>query len=129
VKLSLARETLATIATSAIDAAALGYSVGVVDHLPDAIAPPVVLVAWSDPWLKPGTFCAWASALELLVVAQRLEPGGQVTTLEEIVSALIPALKSSGEFVVVDATSPYPLQLGGVDYLAASINITHDIGE
>ena len=121
-KLTLAREQLAAIVAEAVDITA-----GVIDHLPDSIAPPVVLVAWSDPWLKPDTFLQYQAAMELLCVAQRLEPGGQLDTLESLVSAIVPAVRQSQWFQVVDVTSPYPLLLAGVDYLAASINITHDV--
>lgn len=122
VKPSTAREDIA-----AIVAANVGNEVGVVDHLPDSIAPPVVLVAWSDPWLKPSTYCEWQARLELIVVAQRLEPGGKLETLEDIVAAILPAIKQSQSYQVIDTTAPYPLQIGSVDYLAASINIQTDL--
>lgn len=121
-KLSLARQDLATIV-----GVALPTSVGVIDHLPDSVAPPVVLVAWGDPWVKPSTLCAYEARMELLLIAQRLEPGGQLNTLEEMASALVPALKSHPDYQVEDLTAPYPLQLGGVDYLAASINLIADL--
>ena len=121
-KLANARTELALLASTA-----LADDVGVIDHLPDSIAPPVVLVAWSDPWLEPATLCAWQAKMELLIVSQRLEPGGNTERLEEIVSALVPPLKASQWFQINDVTSPYPLQIAGVDYLAASINITHDV--
>ena len=104
-------------------------SVGVVDHLPDSIAPPVVLVAWSDPWLKPATLCAYEMAMELIVIAQRLEPGGKLETLEEIVSAIVPPIKTLPQWQVVDVTAPYPINVAGVDYLASSINLTYDLEE
>lgn len=121
-KLASTRESLALIASTA-----LPTTVGVIDHLPDSITPPVVLVAWSDPWLTPSTMCAYQATLELLIVAQRLEPGGNTETLEEIVSLLVVALKSNPEFQVTTVTSPYPLNIAGVDYLAASVNLTHDV--
>lgn len=121
-KLTLAREQLATIVAELVD-----VDVGVVDHLPDSIAPPVVLVAWGDPWITPATLCQYQATMELLIIAQRLEPGGKLETLESIVSIIVPGLKPHGDYQVVDATSPYPIQVGGVDYLAASINIKHDV--
>lgn len=121
-KLSLVREDAAAIAV-----AALPTSVGVVDHIPDSVAPPVVLVAWSDPWLTPDTFCGYEARLEIIAVAQRLEPGGKVETLEDICAALVDAYKASGVFTVVDLTSPYPLEIAGVSYLAASVNITKGV--
>lgn len=104
-------------------------AVGVVDHLPDSIAPPVVLVAWSNPWIKPATLCAYEMAMELIVIAQRLEPGGKLETLEEIVAAIVPPMKSLPQWQVVDVTAPYPINVAGVDYLAASINLTFDMEE
>lgn len=120
-KLELGRTTLATAL-----AAGLPTDVGVIDHLPDSITPPVVMVAWSDPWLTPSTLCEWEAKLELLVVAQRIEPGGHLTKLEEIVSACVPIVKGLPFYAIDDVTSPYPLEIAGVQYLAASINITHE---
>jgi len=122
-KLSLVREELATILN-----AALPVEASVIDHLPDSVQPPCVLVGWSDPWLKPSTLCAYQAAMEVMVVAQRIEPGGKLETLEDMVSSILPALKST-EFAVIDVTSPFPMQIAGVDYLVASINILHDIGD
>lgn len=107
---------------------ALPDDVSVVDHLPDSITPPCVLVAWSDPWLKPSTICAYDVAMELLCIAQRIEPGGKLETLEGIVEALVPAFRNSHVFGVVDATSPYPLNIAGVDYLAATVNLQTEWG-
>lgn len=100
--------------------------VSVIDNLPDSISPPAVLIAWGDPWLVPGTFCAYTAQVEIMVVAQRIEPGGQYARIEFIVGEILDALKtvSAG---IRDVTSPYPMQLGGVDYLSASINVVHDM--
>ena len=117
-KLATLREDAAAIASAALE-----DDIGVVDHLPDSVSPPVVLVAWADPWLVPETFCDYAVSMELLIVAQRLEPGGKIETLEDIAGALIDAFKASDSWTVVDLTSPYPLQIAGVDYLAASVNL------
>jgi len=121
VKLSLAREELATICV-----ATLPIEWGVVDHLPDSVAPPMVLVAWGDPWMKPSTLCIYEATMELMLIAQRIEPGGKLETLEEGVSLLLPALKGT-DFTLIDTTAPYPVQIGGVDYLACSINLTYDL--
>ena len=117
-----ARTELASILTGALPA-----SVAVVDHLPDAIAPPVVLVAWADPWLKLSTLCAYEAQMEVVCLAQRIEPGGQYERLEAMVSAILPAIKKADYFTLVDVTSPYPMQVGGVDYLAASVNVSYDM--
>lgn len=121
-KLSTARVNLALAMQGALPDA-----IGVVDHLPDSIAAPCVLIGWSDPWLKPSTYCAYEAAMEVMVVAQRIEPGGKLETLEEIMDIALGSIKAIHEYQVVDVTAPFPLQLGGVDYLAASINITYDV--
>ena len=122
-KLSLARQELAAICSTA-----LPVEWGVVDHLPDSVAPPMVLVAWGDPWMKPSTMCAFESTMELMLIAQRIEPGGKLETLEDGVSTLLPALKSS-DFTLIDTTAPYPMQIAGVDYLACSINLNYEVGD
>jgi hypothetical protein len=104
-------------------------SVSIVDHLPDSITPPCVLVAWSDPWVKPSTLCAYEAAMELMIIAQRLEPGGKLETLEEIVCAIVPNMKALPDWQVIDVTAPYPTNIAGVDYLAATINLTYDMEE
>lgn len=119
--------TTARIELAAILTAALPNEVGVIDHLPDSIAPPVALVAWADPWLKLSTLCAYEAQMEIMCLAQRIEPGGQFETLEGMVSAILPAIKSADYFTLVDVTAPYPMQVGGVDYLAASINVSYDM--
>jgi hypothetical protein len=105
----------------------LSNDVGVIDHLPDSIAPPCVLIGWAEPWIKATTWCDYQATMEILVVAQRLEPGGKLELLEEIVAEILPALKGLTDYQVVDCTAPYPIQIGGVDYLAATINITSDL--
>lgn len=122
-KLSLAREELAAICT-----AALPIEWGVVDHLPDSVAPPMVLVAWGDPWLKLTTLCDYVAVMEVILIAQRIEPGGKLETLEDGVASLLPALRGTN-FSLIDTTAPYPMQVGGVDYLACSINLNYDLGE
>lgn len=121
VKLSTVRTDCATIIGTA-----LPNDVGVIDFLPDSIAPPVVLIAWSDPWLKPSTICAYEARMEVLCVAQRIEPGGRLETLEDIVSAILPAMRGSG-FTLQEVTSMYPLNIGGNDYLAASLTYIYDV--
>jgi len=107
----------------------LADEVGVIDAIPDSIAPPSVFIAWADPWVTPSTMCQYLVNLSVIVVAQRIEPGGQYGVLEELVSTIMPVLKNSRDFLVKDATSPYPITLGGVNYLASSINLSCDIGD
>lgn len=119
--LTAARTELAAILT-----AVLPDDVAVIDHLPDSIAPPVALVAWADPWLKLTTLCAYEAQMEIMCLAQRIEPGGQYERLEEMVYTILPAIKGT-YFTLVDVTAPYPMQVGGVDYLAASVNVSYDM--
>lgn len=121
------KATTARIELAAILNAALPKETAVIDHLPDSIAPPVALVAWGDPWMKLSTLCAYEAQMEVMCIAQRIEPGGQFETLEEMVSLILPAIKSADYFTLVDVTAPYPMQVGGVDYLAASVNLTYDM--
>lgn len=98
---------------------------GVTDHLPDSVAPPCALIGWADPWLKPITWCTYSTVMEIICVAQRLEPGGKLETLEQMVATILPALRKS-PYTVIDVTAPYPIQIGGVDYLAASVNLEYE---
>jgi len=123
-KLETVRTDLAAILTSAVDS-----GTSVIDAIPDSVAPPSVYITWADPWVTPGTFCDYAVNVNVIVVAQRIEPGGQYGILEGIISTIVPALRASKDFTVKDASSPYPITLGGVNYLAASVNLTCDIGE
>lgn len=108
--------------------AELPPEVGVFDIIPDSIAPPAVYIAWSNPWLVATTFCQYVSTLQLICVAARIEPGGQYAVLEELVGETVTILETA-HIAVRDATSPYPIVLGGVNYLAASVNVINELGE
>lgn len=122
VKLSTVREELASVLVFA-----LPDGTSVIDHLPDSVTPPCCLIGWSDPWLKLVTSCNYQTAMEIICIAQRIEPGGQFEVLEDTVASILPAIKRSNGFIFVDVTAPYPMNIGGVDYLAASVNITYDM--
>lgn len=107
----------------------LADDVAVIDSIPDSVAPPSVFISWADPWVTPATFCDFTVNLQVIVVAQRIEPGGQYGILEGLVSIIMPALKHQSDFMVKDASSPYPITLGGVQYLACSVNLSCEIGE
>ena len=123
-KLETVRETLYSILR-----ANLADDVAVVDSIPDSVAPPSVFISWADPWVSPSTFCDYTVNINVIVVAQRIEPGCQYGILEGLVSIIMPALKSGSEFLVKDASSPYPITLGGVNYLACSVNLSCEIGD
>ena len=112
---------------AAILADALANDVGVFDAIPDSIAPPAVFITWANPWMINFTWCDFVAQVQLIVVAQRIEPGGQYGVLEDLVTQLLGILREN-KLALRDVTSPYPIVLGGVDYLAASINIVQDMG-
>lgn len=107
-------------------AAELPDNVGVFDAIPDSIAPPVVYVTWSSPWLTPTTWCDYTATLQLLLVAQRIEPGGQYGVLEGLVSQVLSILKGH-RVALRDVSTPYPMVFAGVNYLATSVNIIQEM--
>jgi hypothetical protein len=117
------REEMAQVLRDGLDT-----DVGVLDSVPDAIAPPVIYVTWSTPWMVPTTWCEYTANLQLIVVTQRLEPGAQYGVLESIIGDVVTLLKSK-RYTLRDVTSPYPIVLGGVNYLAASVNVIHELGD
>lgn len=123
VNLTAVRTEYATLARDVV-----AKNVSVVDSLPDSVAPPAVLIGWGDPWLVQDTLCGWVANVEMMIVAIRIEPGGQYETIEKLIALLADELRAKRK-VVRDITSPYPLTLGGLDYLSASINITHEVLE
>ena len=123
-KLETVRTDLYAILRGAVD-----DEVSVIDAIPDSVAPPSIFITWADPWVSPSTFCDYTVNVNVIVVAQRIEPGGQYGVLEGLVSTIVPVLKASREFTVKDASSPYPITLGGVNYLAASVNLSCEIGD
>lgn len=122
-KLALLREYLATeIALVVPD------DVSVIASVPDSIAPPCVIVSWGEPWLLPSTHCLFVASLDVICIAARIEPGLQLGVLEDLVSAIVPSFKGMG-MAVGSVSSPFPLTLGGVDYLSASINVIQEVEE
>jgi hypothetical protein len=107
---------------------AVADDITVIDHIPDSVAPPMIAVAWGNPWLVPDTLCGYASSLEILIVSQRIEPGGHMTRIEEMVSQVAQLLHEH-KASIRTITAPYPLVLGGVNYLGASINLIHEVEE
>jgi hypothetical protein len=114
--------------TAALLYDSLPPDIGVFDAIPDSIMPPSVYVTWSNPWLLPSTFCVYASAIQLILVSQRIEPGGSYEILESLLGDVLDVMHTNRIFVR-DVTSPYPISLGGVDYLGASVNIVQEMGD
>jgi hypothetical protein len=117
------REEMASLLSSQ-----LPPDIGVFDIIPDSLSPPAVYIAWSNPWLLATTFCQYAATLQLICVAGRIEPGGQFAVLEDLVELVISTLQTN-RIAMRDATSPYPIVLGGVNYLAATVNIVTELGD
>lgn len=107
---------------------ALPDDYALIDHIPDSIAPPAVVWGWSSPWVIPTTWCEFTSTAELICVSQRIEPGGQLGILESMVETIMGILVAN-RIALRDVTSPYPIVLGGVNYLATSINIVTELGD
>lgn len=102
--------------------------IGVSDSIPDSIAPPSVYVTWSSPWLIPTTFCDYTASVHLIVIAQRIEPGGQYAVLESLVGQIIQIMRKA-RIAIRDVSPPYPMVFAGVNYLAASFNIIQEMGD
>jgi hypothetical protein len=108
--------------------AGLPDDVGVFDSIPDSIAPPSVYVTWGSPWMVQTTWCEYTSMAQLILVAQRIEPGGQYGVLESLVSQVLAVLRTN-RIALRDVSPPYPLVLAGVNYLSCSVNIITEMGD
>lgn len=117
VNLTAIRADLAAVCTGA-----LADEVTVYDHTPDQLAVPAVLIGWADPWLTPATVCDWRAGLNVLAVAGRFEPGGQLETMETIVADLIDTLEAS-PYEIGITTAPFAAVIAGVNYIAAQITV------
>lgn len=106
----------------------LSDDIGVFDAIPDSIAPPAIYVTWGSPWLVPTSWCEYTSAIQLILLAQRIEPGGQYGVLENLVGQVAVILRA-GRIAVRDVSSPYPMVFAGVNYLASSFNILREMGD
>ena len=106
----------------------LPEDIGVSGDIPDSIAPPSVYVTWSSPWLIPTTFCEYTAAAQIIVIAARIEPGGQYAILESLVGQIVVILRKA-RIAIRDVSPPYPMVFAGVNYLAASFNILQEMGD
>jgi hypothetical protein len=106
----------------------LSDDIGVSGDIPDSIAPPSVYVTWSSPWLLPITFCEYTATAQIIVIAGRIEPGGQYAILESLVGQIIQILRKA-RIAIRDVSPPYPMIFANVNYLAASFNIIQEMGD
>ena len=102
--------------------------IAIIDHIPDSIAPPAIVWGWASPWILPSSWCEFTSVAELVCVSQRIEPGGQLGVLESMVEMVLSILRTN-RIAFRDVTAPYPIVLGGVNYLATSVNIVTELGD
>ena len=70
----------------------------------------------------PDSFGVDTAALEVIVVAGRIDADAAVEQVETIVDAAIPALLAAG-YRHQGVTPPAPLDIGGITYLTARIRI------
>lgn len=100
----------------------------VLQDMPDAISPPVLLLEWGDPWLEPRTVAAgtgyWDAHLNVLCLAARLEPGAGIATLESLVAYAMARMESDARsWPVQSSTAPRVFLFGGVNYLGARLSL------
>jgi hypothetical protein len=90
----------------------------------DAVSDPAFMVTWGpDLWRSPSTVAADVAALEILVIAGRTDTDSAHDTLEAMIDAAIPALLEAGHRHH-GVTPPARLDLGGIAYLTARIQLT-----
>jgi len=97
----------------------------------DALDPPSLLLMWGTPWVEPRSMVSgmstrrgyWDANLSVLLIAGRLEPGTGVDTLEQLVSYTFDRLMAdSYQWPRPSSTPPRPWQVGGVNYLGATLD-------
>lgn len=93
------------------------------DDMPDALQPPVLVVAWSNPWLEVQTPCNYRAAATVICVANRLTPGTGLELLEAQVGFVIDALQSALRLPVMAVPGPQALDVAGITYLTARVPV------
>lgn len=92
----------------------------------DALTPPAFVLEWSDPWLLPAGYCQSTAALDVVVVAARLEPDAQYDTLDAMVGAAYAAL-AAARLTPAQTSAPLPLDVAQVNYLSARLLIRQPV--
>lgn len=87
----------------------------------DAVEPPAFMLEWTPApqWILPSSFCRYATYLDVLAIAGRVDVEGGIEFLETMIEAAFPVLEGH----VVQALAPGPFEIGGVRYLAARITL------
>ena len=91
--------------------------------MPDAVQPPCLVVAWSNPWLEVQTPCNYRASATVICVANRLTPGTGLELLEQQVAFVIDAVQSQLRVPVPAVPGPQALDVAGVTYLTARVPV------
>lgn len=118
-RLATFRESVA----EALTESANGNDIAVLDTPADAVSPPAYMLQWAEPWLERSTACAFRVALDLWCISARVDPDPGVEFLELMVESALGDLNRARIPGAQVASSPGPLELGGVRYLAARITV------
>lgn len=97
----------------------------VIDY-PDAIPGPCYVLGYGFPWLLPmaNAGCNWRCLATITVIAGRLEPGANLSTLEDMAATALRRLQVDAQTWPVEAVGvPENLDYAGVTYLAARISL------
>ena len=93
--------------------------------LTDAVQPPCLQIAWAQPWLVPnGQAPAFFARLSLLAIGGRVDAGGALDDLEDLVQYAVARLAIDGlPWSLTEITAPRGTQIGGIDYLIARCTV------
>lgn len=95
----------------------------------DSVTPPCFVIVWPDPgrdWLAPQTVCGELAAVDVIMVAARIEPTPGYEQLEAMAAAALPAFGEAG-ITYLRVGGPGPFDAAGITYLAARMNIRQPI--
>lgn len=88
----------------------------------DAVVPPALIIAWSDPWVEFETPCFWYASLAVLAVASRVDPGAGIETLEQLVSYTIGRFKDDPyPWPSVSAQAPHLFEIANIPLFGARL--------
>lgn len=96
----------------------------VLSNVVDAPTPPALMLLWDDPWLEPKgmSACIWTARMDVLCIAQRVEPGAGVEKLEELVTFVLGRMAADAfPWPVARVVQPGIHYPGGVPYLGARV--------
>jgi hypothetical protein len=97
-----------------------------VQDFTDAVSGPCYQLAYGFPWLAPfgNAGCNWRCNVAVTVIAGRLEPGDNLTTLEDMTASALRRLQLDAQTWPVEGVGvPENIEYGGVAYLGARITL------